>query len=233
MDAIVLVWGVGSKDPTYDAVVRRGLPAVIGEGRRQPGAPTVALADRTGTAEVGRHLTELGHRKIAVVTLPFGRSERSGPVDGRRLKEVDRTPTKRRLAGLKDAGIVPSVIWEAQASLVEHGHEAGTAILDVPASERPTAVVAQSDLLAAGVLLAARELGIAVPAELSIAGFDGVDLPWLGEERLTSVKQPFIEKGAALGRAAVALAAGETVEDVELPVELVIGTTTGPVPTTT
>jgi DNA-binding LacI/PurR family transcriptional regulator len=119
-------------------------------------------------------------------------------------------------------------VWETEASLVEHGHAAGLAILDVPAAERPTAVVAQSDLLAAGVLLAARDLGIAVPGEVSVAGFDGVDLPWLGDDQLTSVRQPFVEKGAALGRAAVALAAGEHVADVELPVELVLGTTTGP-----
>ena len=231
MDVGILVWGARREDPTHDALVRRGIPVVIGEGTAKPAAPVVGLEDRQGAAELGRHLRELGHERVAVVALPVAFPERSGLADASRLADVEKTPTRNRLDGLADAGIVPVAVWETEASLVEHGHAAGRALLDVPAAERPTAVVAQSDLLAAGVLLAARELGIDVPGELSVAGFDGVDLPWLGADvQLTSVRQPFEEKGAALGRAALQLVAGDEVEDVMLPVELVVGTTTGPAP---
>ncbi|HWK90647.1 MAG TPA: LacI family DNA-binding transcriptional regulator [Luteimicrobium sp.] len=231
MDVGVLVWGARREDPTHDALVRRGIPVVIGEGTAKPGAPVVGLEDRRGAADLGRHLRELGHERVAVVALPVAFPERTGLADADRLADVEKTPTRNRLEGLADAGIRPVAVWETEASLVEHGHAAGRALLDVPPAERPTAIVAQSDLLAAGVLLAARELEIDVPGELSVAGFDGVDLPWLGADvQLTSVRQPFEQKGAALGRAALQLVAGEDVEDVLLPVELVVGTTTGPAP---
>jgi DNA-binding LacI/PurR family transcriptional regulator len=88
--------------------------------------------------------------------------------------------------------------------------------------------VAQSDLLAAGVLLAARELGLRVPEDVSVAGFDGLDLPWLAPDVLTTVVQPLAAKGEAIGHAVESLLAGEAPEPLYLDVELRIGTTTGP-----
>jgi DNA-binding LacI/PurR family transcriptional regulator len=91
-------------------------------------------------------------------------------------------------------------------------------------------VVAQSDLLASGVVLGARELGLRVPEDVSVAGFDGLDLPWLAPDVLTTVAQPITEKGVVVGRAIEALLAGDTPADEVLPVELRLGTTTGPAP---
>jgi DNA-binding LacI/PurR family transcriptional regulator len=79
-------------------------------------------------------------------------------------------------------------------------------------------------------VIAARELGLRVPEDVSVAGFDGLDLPWLSPDVLTSVHQPLVEKGRALGLAVIALLAGEQPDSVVLPVSLVEGTTTGPVP---
>ncbi|PJI94949.1 LacI family DNA-binding transcriptional regulator [Luteimicrobium subarcticum] len=231
MDVAVLVWGARSDDPTYAALETRGLPVVIGEGAPRPGVPLVAIADREGTAALGRHVVGLGHERVAAVALPFGCSpEHTGLADADRVARAARTPTRNRLDGLTDAGITPVAVWEADASLVEEGRAAGLALLDVPAERRPTAVLAQSDLLAAGVLLAAHDLGLRVPEDVSVAGFDGVDLPWLGADRLTTVRQPLEGKGTALGRAVVALLAGEEPGSVVLDVELSPGTTTGPAP---
>jgi DNA-binding LacI/PurR family transcriptional regulator len=228
MDVAVLVWGVLTDDPTLAALQRRGVPVVVGEGRPVEGAPLVAIEDRAGTAEAVRHLVELGHTRIAEITLPFGRDERSGPVDAARLAQADRTPTRNRLAGVRDV-VEPVLSWETPASLVEHGREAAIEILGtwVPAAERPTAIIAHSDLLAAGAVIAARELGLRVPEDVSIAGFDGLDLPWLSPDVLTSVRQPLTEKGAALGRAVIALLAGAEPTTTTLDVTLVQGTTTG------
>ena len=93
-------------------------------------------------------------------------------------------------------------------------------------------MIAQSDVLAAGVLRAAAELGLRVPEDVSVAGFDGADLPWLGETRLTTVVQPSDEKGRAAAQAAMDLVHGRPADPVMLPVALRIGTTTGPVPPT-
>ncbi|PFG34091.1 LacI family DNA-binding transcriptional regulator [Sanguibacter antarcticus] len=232
MDVAILIWGVHRDDPTLDALVRRGVPVVIGEGRPVDGAPLVGIDDRGGTAALARHLTTVGHERIAVVSLPFGATRRSGVVTDLRLEDIDWTPTLHRFQGLHDAGVAPVLCWEAEASLVEHGRTAALEILS-PArypdpAERPTAIVAQSDLLAAGVMLGARELGLRVPEDVSVAGFDGIDLPWLGSDVLTTVKQPLAEKGAALGRAVASILAGEEAGTTMLDVELVLGTTTGP-----
>lgn len=231
MDVAVLVWGVVGADPTLDALQRRGVPVVIGEGRAVEGAALVDLTDRAGTADAVRHLRELGHTRIAEITLPFGAGERSGPVDAARLAQVEFTPARHRSAGVRDV-VEPVISWETPASLVEHGRDAATEILGtwVPAAERPTAVVAHSDLLAAGAVIAARELGLRVPEDVSIAGFDGLDLPWLSPDVLTSVHQPLRAKGAALGHAVLAALAGEEPTTTTLDVTLVPGTTTGPAP---
>jgi DNA-binding LacI/PurR family transcriptional regulator len=103
-------------------------------------------------------------------------------------------------------------------------------VLDVPVARRPTAVIAQSDVLAAGVLQAAAELGLRVPGQLSVVGFDGADLPWLGATVLTTVVQPTDEKGRIAARAAMQLVSGDYPDDVILPVTLRIGTTSGRAP---
>ena len=232
MDVAVLVWGVLHDDLNLAALQRRGTPVVVGEGYQVEGAPLVRVDDREGTAEALRHLLELGHTRLAEITLPLGRGERSGPIDATRLGLVERTPAANRLAGVRDV-VEPVIAWETPASLVEHGRDAATAILGewVPASERPTAIFAHSDLLAAGAVIAARELGLRVPEDVSIAGFDGLDLPWLSPDVLTSVHQPLRDKGEALGRAVIGLLAGDEPQVATLPAHLVPGTTTGPVPT--
>lgn len=228
MDVAVLIWGARASDPVLHALQRRGVPVVIGEGPEVEGVPVVGAHDQRGTADLIRHLLELGHRRIGTVTLPFGTERRCAVVDEARMDDLDWTPTRHRLDAFADVGVEPALVVEATASLVEAGQAAGRLMLDRP--DRPTAVVAQSDLLAAGVLLAARELGLRVPEDVSVAGFDGLDLPWLAPDVLTTVVQPLAAKGVALGQAVAALIAGETPGSVVLDVEVRIGTTTAAPP---
>jgi DNA-binding LacI/PurR family transcriptional regulator len=117
---------------------------------------------------------------------------------------------------------------EAPGNSVEEGRTAGRVLLAGP--DRPTAVVAQSDLLAVGVVRAAHEAGLRVPEDLSVVGFDGIDTPWLDPLRLTTVEQPAVDKGRVAGRMVLAVLAGRRPDDVLLPVRLRIGTTTAPPP---
>lgn len=226
MDVGVLIWGAHRGDPMLAALQHRGVPVVIGEGPEIAGIPLVGIKDRAGTAELARYLLSLGHRRIATVTLPFAHPRQAGVVGPERMALLDWTPTRNRLAGLADAGVTPTRVVETAASLVEEGNAAGRVLLDV--NDPPTCVVAQSDLLAAGVLLAARDLGLRVPEDVSVAGFDGLDLPWLAPDVLTTVSQPLAAKGAAIGEAVRQLIAGETPGPRLLDVELRIGSTTGP-----
>jgi DNA-binding LacI/PurR family transcriptional regulator len=235
MDAAVVVLANGPDDGVVLALTRRGIPVVsiegeIGDDPGRPGAATanVGIDDRGGTADLVRALRDLGHERFGVVSLPFGHDRRLGRPEDHADQGAGYAHTRRRMAGIGDAGVVPEIVVETPASLVEHGRSAGHQILNRP--QPPTAVVALSDLLASGVVLAARELGLQVPEDVSVAGFDGIDLPWLAPDVLTTVRQPLADKGRLAGEAAVELAAGRPVEGVVLPVEVHVGTTTGPPP---
>lgn len=228
MDVAVLICGAGPGNASLLALQRRGIPVVVVEGEPIDGAAAIGIDDRNGAAELGRYVRSLGHERIATVAMPFDWQRRTGLATPERLDDISWEITRRRLGGLRDAGIEPTAVYETPASLVEHGATAGRALLD--RADRPTAIIAQSDLLASGVVLAARELGLRVPADVSIAGFDGLDLPWLAPDVLTSVSQPLADKGAAVGHAVQTLLTGEIPEPVTLPVKLRVGTTTGPVP---
>lgn len=227
MDAAIIAGMSAPGDPALRALRDRGVPIVCIEATRRD-ASTVGIQDRAGTAEVVELLTSLGHTRIGVVALPFGPHRRRRVLDLSEEPKFAYTPARNRWGGMVDAGVTPSIAVEAAGSLVEEGVACGRLLLDRP--DRPTAVVAFSDLLAAGVLLAARELGLRAPQDVSIAGFDGVDLPWLAPEVLTSVHQPLTEKGRIAARMAAALASGERPRHQSLPVTLTIGTTTGPAP---
>ncbi|WP_337975633.1 LacI family DNA-binding transcriptional regulator [Cellulomonas sp. NTE-D12] len=229
MDVAVMMWGGTTDDPVLSALRRRGIPTVLVEGSRHPDISVIGIADRAGIADVTRQLLGLGHTRIATVTLPFTNDRSEGLVDAARLDALEWELTRRRLDGVFDAGVQPVAIWETPASLVEHGASAARALLAGP--DRPTAVVCQSDLLAAGVVLGARELGLHVPQDVSVVGFDGLDLPWFKPDVLTSVAQPLAEKGRAVGREVARLLEGEPPQSLDLPVELVWGTTAGPAPT--
>jgi DNA-binding LacI/PurR family transcriptional regulator len=188
----------------------------------------VGIADRAGMADIGRHVLSLGHRDIGILALPLGHRHETSLIDPVDPGPIPFTPTANRWAGLRDAGVVATAAAEAALSTVEEGMAAARLLLTLP--DRPTAVVAFSDLLAAGAVIAARELGLRVPQDVSITGFDGIDLPWLAPDRLTTAAQPLMEKGRLTARAVAALVEGEATKYESLPVTVEIGTTTGPAP---
>ena len=228
LDAAVFATCGLTDDPAFRLLRARRVPLVAVEGPVQPGVPLIGIEDRRGTTELAAYLRDLGHRRVAMVAMPLRLDGRRGLVDAERLTAGVYRDTRERLLGAREVfpGL-PAV--ETASNGIEEGERAGAALLDGP--DRPTAILAQSDILAAGVLRAAAARGLAVPRDLSVAGFDGADLPWLAPVRLTTVVQPTAEKGQAAGRAVVALLAGEVPPDVILPVVLRPGSTTGPPPT--
>lgn len=234
LDAAIFATCGLEDDDALAVLLARGVPVVAVEGPVVDGVVLVDIDDRSGTARLARHLHELGHRRVEIVAMPLRLDGRRGPVDGPRRARGHYRDVRHRLEGVAEVfGPVPA--YETASNSVEEGRLAGRMLLDVPAGRRPTAVIAQSDILAAGVLQAAAELGLAVPGEVSVAGFDGAELPWLssvgsGPTRLTTVVQPTDEKGRRAAQAAMGLVAGEHPPDVVLPVTLRIGTTTGSPP---
>ncbi|MGH1526889.1 substrate-binding domain-containing protein [Leifsonia sp. L25] len=153
-----------------------------------------------------QHLHHLGHREVAVVTLSLTRDRARGPLTPERVAAASSTTAMERLAGAHD--VFPGAGgWVTRGSFVEEGRAAGRALL-ADARTRPTAIIAQSDLLAAGVIRAAEELGLEVPGDVSVVGFDGVRVDGLWPYDLTTLVQPAVDKGRAAGRAVVEMLAG-------------------------
>jgi LacI family transcriptional regulator, galactose operon repressor len=113
---------------------------------------------------------------------------------------------------------------------ITHGYEAAAELLDLP--EPPTAIVAFNDKMAIGAIQAARERGLSVPADLSVVGFDDLDLSRSITPSLTTVRQP-MEEMARVGVALLTrLIEGRPIDalHVELATELVVRESTGPPP---
>ena len=224
MDAAILMRVRAHDDPGLEIARRRGIPVAVMEGPAPHGAGLVTIDDERATVALLAHLTKLGHTRIATVTLPLDDDAETQVVSRDRYDAAAWAPAHNRLAAFKVAGIEPCVVVEARASMVEEGIAAGHLALSDPS--KPTAIVCQSDLLAAGVVLAARELDLRVPQDVSITGFDGIDVPWLAPHELTTAIQDAPRMGQLLAAEVKALLEGETPEPIQLPVSLRFGTTT-------
>ena len=229
LDAAIFATCGLEDDPALDLLRARGVPVVGVEGPEAEGVVLVDIDDRGSTRDLARHLQQLGHRRVQVVAMPLRLDGSRGPVGPQRRAQAHYRDVRHRIEGVEDVfGPVP--VFETASNAVDEGAAAGRVLLDVAPQRRPTAVVAQSDVLAAGVLQAADELGLRVPDELSVVGFDGADLPGLAPARLTTVVQPSAEKGRAAAQAAMELVAGGAPGNLVLPVAVRVGTTSGPVP---
>lgn len=199
MDAVVLLGCSPHVSRSITAVRRRPIPIVSLGSTPFPDVLSVTLDDRAATVTLARHLRSLGHHRVAVVALPFEETRRRGPLTPRWESTATISTPIDRLAGARD--VFPDLtVAVAAGSLVDEGLLAGRQLLTLPVGRRPTAVIAQSDLLAAGVIRAAQELGLAVPAELSVVGFDGIRLDNVIAHDLTTMVQPAAEQGATAGR---------------------------------
>lgn len=229
MDAAVFATGGMPGDPALAVLTGRGVPVVSVEGPDGPGTSVVRVDDRAGTSAAVRHLQGLGHRDVAVVAMPLRLDGTCGPLSPGRRAGGGFADTVNRLDGAYDV-LEPAAVWETAGNTVERGRDAGHVLLDVPAAGRPTAVLAQSDVLAAGVVQACDDLGLRVPEDVSVVGFDGVAVPWLLPRRLTTVVQPVEEKARTAAAMVLARLAGGGPEERTLRVRLRPGTTTGPAP---
>lgn len=153
---------------------------ILSIDRRLHQYPLISTDHAEGAAQVADHLFELGHRHIAYIAGPqntmAGRARLLG-FEGRvrELARQDPTTRLKRHQGQFD---------------YQSGEDIARQIFGGPVETWPTAIATASDQLAIGVLRVARDLGIAVPAELSVAGFDDIELASLVVPRLTTLRQP-------------------------------------------
>ena len=185
----LIVMSLPIDDDVCHRLHEQGIPTVLLDAA-QEGFDTVRTDDFAGGRLAGQHLLERGHTRIAFLG------------EGWITPHAHQSQCEQRLAGLKaamaDAGLE---LHDDNVRFTSHdldtARSAARALLDVP--DRPTAVFAHDDLLAAATLQAARELELALPEDLAVVGFDDSDVARaLG---LTTVCQPFEGTGQLAAKA--------------------------------
>jgi DNA-binding LacI/PurR family transcriptional regulator len=229
IDAAVLFGCTPRLNDSIATLRNRGLPIVAVEGFPAEGVLLIDQDNHDATERGARHLQQLGHRRVAIITLPLDAAHHRGRVTDELLAISSSATALQRLEGAR-AVFPDAVAFAAAGSYVDEGRRAAKEILSGPASARPTAIIAQSDLLAVGVIRAAEELGISIPEQLSVIGFDGVRVDGLWPYELTTLEQPAYEKGRAAGRAIVRMLEGEEAEPAAFTSVLRVGNTTAPPP---
>jgi DNA-binding LacI/PurR family transcriptional regulator len=220
-----VVYCMGDDDPRLHAMNERRLPYVLIDHAGSDADLTVGIDDRGAARATMEHLIGLGHRRFGAVLgwdVPVPTAEEA-------LAGMAYYVARERLGGWQDAIRAAGLDWESVpiASANGFGHETGRAaggkLLD--RADRPTAIVCMSDVLAIGVLDAAKDRGVDVPGQLSVTGFD--DVPEALAAGLTTIRQPHQDKGAEALRL---LLGDQPHASVLLPTELVPRHTTGPAP---
>ncbi len=179
------------------------------------GHPSVRLDTEAGTDAVMDHLLGLGHRRIGHL---------AAAVRG----QTFRVRQKRIDLALGAAGIDPAGAPRAEARITfEEARRAAHELLG--ADDPPTAVFGDDDILAGGVYLAARDLGLRIPEDISVAGFDDLEFTRLLDPPLTTVTADGAQLGALAFTTLATRMAGERVPRVQrVPVRLEIRGSTGP-----
>jgi DNA-binding LacI/PurR family transcriptional regulator len=232
VDGFVAI-GLSEDHPEVEQIRRAGLPIVLVDSAAFPEHGAIEVDDEAGAKAAAEHMLALGHREFLVIgveppmpSLHFVPGDRFGPdgVMGRRLRGY-RAAFARAGLELPDERVVvgPSTFDGGMAAMA-HAWEDGL---------RPTALLAMSDAMAIGAMRGARDLGLSIPRDLSVIGFDDIDLAQHTDPPLTTVHQPVRRKGEEAVRLLLTLIERPDVarpEHRRLETRLIVRGSTGPAP---
>jgi len=226
----VVATGLSDAHPEVEAIRRAGVPIVMVDSTALPDHPSIQIDDAGGARAAAEHLIALGHRDVVIIGM-----EPPLPAPAPRTAGV----SDRRLLAYREAFQAVGVeVGDDRVVLGPASIAGGSAALrSVWASGlRPTAVLAMSDAMAIGAMHTLRNLGLDVPTDVSVVGFDDIDLASHVEPPLTTVHQPIRKKGEEAVRLLLAVV-GErgpengaaTPEHRRLETRLVVRGSSGPV----
>lgn len=239
VDGVVAI-GLSADHPEVEQIRGAGLPMVLVDSDDLPGHSSVVIDDEAGARAAAAHLVDLGHRDAIVIAVEgpeqsTGEDARPEPRPSLDLRHGEGV-TARRLRGYRAAFAAAGLELPADRVV------AGRASIEGGASafhrawalgHRPTAVLAMSDAMAIGAMSAARELGLRIPDDLSVVGFDDIDLAAHVDPPLTTVHQPIRQKGADAVRlllAEVEQREANRPEHLRLETRLIVRGSTGAAP---
>jgi DNA-binding LacI/PurR family transcriptional regulator len=229
VDGFVAV-GLSEDHPEVEQIRRAGLPMVLVDGDAFPEHGLIESNDEVGARSAARHLLALGHREFVVVgveppNMPGLLEHSPGPTE---------TVASRRLAGYRQGLALGGVsLGDERIVVGASSFDGGVAAFRRIWEDelRPTAVLAMSDVMAIGVMWAAREAGLRVPEDLSIVGFDDLDVAPHANPPLTTVHQPIRQKGEESAKLLLRMINSPDLERPEhkvLDTRLIIRASTGP-----
>ena len=207
----IIASSLADDDPLLSVVTARRLPVLVIDQPRPArlaelgatGAPWIGIDDRVAATRAAEHLFALGHRRIGVVSFGLSRGASRGLVGTAVQEAATYAVTRDRLAGYREMAERYGIDWSqvpvtrGTDSTPAEGAAGAAAVLAT--EPRPTALLCLSDRLAEGALQVAASLGLRVPEDLSVVGFDDA-APQAADLGLTTVHQPSRAKGEQAAR---------------------------------
>lgn len=225
VDAVLFTTAIDANDVAL--LLKEQIPVVQVERRVTAEAPSVIVDNEAGALEAMAYLLDLGHRRIAFIG--------GTPSVDDKLVEYERENAYR--IGLFNAGlswrseyVAHGEYYSPVDGTAQDGYRHTKAFLSLPRASRPTAIFATCDILAASALQAIHEMGLRVPEDISIIGFDDTLAQNLAPA-LTTVAQPMEELGRrAFGLALAMIEGDRSPASIRLPSRLVVRRSAGPPP---
>lgn len=229
-----VVYSMPEGNDFLQTVLDRPVPTVVvDEPAGVDGVDFVGVDDWAAMNALARHLVELGHRRVGVVSSAISPDASFGFASRDRQRAAGYHVVRNRLDGLRRSLEAVGVSWD------------DVPVMELPANDRTlaaqgahklleaypdrTAIVSITDIVALGVLDALAERGVAVPSQMSVTGFD--DVPDAALAGLTTVRQPLREKGRVAGELLLDTGERPAPRTRMLTADLVVRETTGPVVT--
>jgi LacI family transcriptional regulator len=200
VEGLILCPTDGESRSHLNSLITSGMPIVLLDRPiRGLKADSIGLDNRKAAADATRHLIELGHRRIGIIS--GGPPEAEATLRRPLMKGVERgnRTSHARAAGFRDtmlaAGIEPRPEYLSAAGHHRHEGESAT-IAMMQLAEPPTAIIAFDALQTLGALLAFRRLGLHCPEDVSLVGIDDADWAEVVSPPLSVVRQPVYDIGA-------------------------------------
>lgn len=227
-----IIYSMQAIDPLVTAALHRRLPTVLIDQQMRPGVPSITVDDAAGARMAAAHLLGLGHRQIAIITDRLSASSVIGPSTLREQVEHAFFVTQLRFQGYRSAIEAAGLDWNRLPIYVCDNNSEADGALALRAllagTPRPTALLALTDRLALGALAEAQRMGLRVPEDIAIVGFDDIPQAAQAHPPLSTIRQDHRAKGRLAGEALAALLQQQpAAEAPPLPVELIVRASSG------
>ena len=216
-DGLLLI-GYDRDPAVFDFLETQGIPALVTWALDPAvGRPSIGFDNRKSMCRLAEKVIEMTHRRLAVISAETATNDRA----------------RERVQGVRDAmaaaGLAPDSLRVIEIPYaIENGVKAFETLMRQ--ADPPTAILCGNDVLAVGALRRAREMNIDVPGEVSITGFDDIELAQVAVPSLTTVHVPHREMGRKAAQMLVRLVQGSgPVETVELQADLRLRESLAPV----